>query len=168
MIAYLTAAVNLPNGIQVGSGLSNGAAPYTIVREEGGVGPVEALIREFVNQRVWALVGASADRSKYGNRILKDLHAAGYTIYPVSLRETEIEGLRAYPTLADLPELPQVVDIVVPPRVTEKIVRQCAELRLSRIWMQPGAESEEAIVFCQDNHIRVVHHACAMEHKRQW
>jgi predicted CoA-binding protein len=132
------------------------------------VGTVEALIREFVNQRVWALVGASADRSKYGNRILLDLHAAGYTIYPVNPREPEIEGLRAYPTLADLPDLPQVVDVVVPPRVTEEIVRQCAELGLSRIWMQPGAESEEAITFCQENDIRLVHHACAMVHRRQW
>ena len=79
---------------------------------------MEELIREFVNQRVWALVGASAGRSKYGNMILRDLHQAGYAIYPVNPRETEIEGLRAYRTLADLPQLPQVVDIVVPPRVT--------------------------------------------------
>lgn len=129
---------------------------------------MEELIREFISQRVWALVGASADRSKYGNRILLDLHVAGYTIYPVNPRVPEIEGLRAYPTLADLPELPQVVDIVVPPKVTEEIVRQCAELGLSRVWMQPGAESEEALAFCHDNDIQVVHHACAMVHKRQW
>jgi len=135
---------------------------------KGGREPVEELIREFVNQRVWALVGASADRSKYGNVILRDLHQAGYTIYPVNPRETEIEGLRAYPTLADLAELPQVVDIVVPPRVTEEIVRQCAGLGLGRIWMQPGAESEEAIAFCQEHDIKVVYHACAMVHKRQW
>lgn len=129
---------------------------------------MEGLIREFVNQRVWALVGASADRSKYGNMILRDLRKAGYIIYPVNPSETEIEGLRAYPTLADLPEPPQVVDIVVPSSVTEEIVRQCAELGLNRVWMQPGAESEEAIAFCQDRDIKVVHHACAMVHKRQW
>jgi predicted CoA-binding protein len=113
-------------------------------------------------------VGASADRSKYGNRILRDLYEAGYTIYPINLRETEIEGLQAYPTLADTPEPPQVVDIVVPPRVTVQIVRQCAELGLRRVWMQPGAESEEAIAFCRDHHIKVVHHACAMVYRRQW
>jgi predicted CoA-binding protein len=129
---------------------------------------MQELIREFVGRRVWAVVGASADRSKYGNRILRDLHLAGYIIYPLNPRETEIEGLRAYPTLADLPERPQVVDIVVPPRVTEEIVRQCAELGLSRVWMQPGAESEEAIAFCHDHDIKVVHHVCAMVHKRQW
>jgi predicted CoA-binding protein len=148
--------------------LSNQVSPCTILLCERGWKPVEGLIREFVNQRVWALVGASADRSKYGNRILRDLHQAGYIIYPVNPSETEIEGLRAYPTLADLPEPPRVVDIVVPPRVTEEIVRQCAGLGLNRVWMQPGAESEEAIVFCQDHDVKVVYHACAMVHKRQW
>ena len=129
---------------------------------------MEELIREFVNQRVWALVGASSDRSKYGNQILRDLHQAGYILYPVNPKGGEIEGLRAYPTLADLPERPQVVDIVVPPKVTEEIVRQCAELGLDRVWMQPGAESEEAIAFCHRHDIKVVHHTCAMVHKRQW
>jgi len=61
-----------------------------------------------------------------------------------------------------------VVDIVVPPQVTEEIVRQCAELGLGRVWMQPGSESEEAIRFCQEKGIRVVHDACAMLRKREW
>jgi len=129
---------------------------------------MQELIQDFVNLRVWALVGASADRSKYGNRILRDLHQAGYIIYPVNPRDGEIEGLRAYPSLADLPEPPQVVDIVVPPKVTEQILRQCAELGLSRVWIQPGAESEQAIAFCHHHDIKVVHHTCAMLHRRQW
>lgn len=129
---------------------------------------MQDLIQEFVNLRVWAVVGASADRAKYGNRILRDLHQAGYTIYPVNPKGGKIEGLQAYPTLSDLPEPPHVVDMMVPPGVTEEIVRQCAELGLNRVWMQPGAESEEAIAFCHDNGIQVVHHACAMVHKRQW
>ncbi len=91
------------------------------------------------------MVGASTDRSKYGNRIFRDLRQAGYTVYPVNSKGGEIEVLRAYPSLADLPERPQVVDIVVPPKMTEEIVRQCAELGLKRVWMQPGAESEEVI-----------------------
>ena len=126
------------------------------------------LIREFVGQRIWAVVGASADRSKYGNLIFRDLRQAGYNVYPVNPRGGEIEGLRAYRTLADLPESPQVVDIVVPPKVTEEIVRQCSELGLDRVWIQPGAESEEAIAFCHKHDIKVVHDTCAMLHRRQW
>ena len=70
--------------------------------------------------------------------------------------------------MADLPEKPAVVDIVVPPKVTEEIVRQCAELGLGRVWMQPGSESEEATRFCHEKGIKVVHGVCAMMLRREW
>lgn len=129
---------------------------------------LEELIQDFVNRRTWAVVGATNDRHKYGNRILRDLRRAGYNIYAVNLNESEIEDQPAYRTLADLPEKPDVVDIVVPPDQTEKIIRQCKELGLTRVWMQPGAESAEAIQYCHDNGIEVVHDACAMVQKRRW
>ena len=124
------------------------------------------LIEDFINQRVWAVVGASTDPTKYGSRIFRDLRAAGYTVYGVNPRGGKIEGQKLYPGLAELPEKPAVVDTVVPPAVTEEIVRQCAELGLTRVWMQPGSESEVAIQFCREHGIRVVHHACAMVEKR--
>ncbi len=129
---------------------------------------MEELIREFINQRVWAVVGASLNPEKYGHQIFRDLRAAGYIVYGVNPGGGEIEGQRLYPRLADLPEKPALVDIVVPPKVTEEIVRQCAELGLGRVWMQPGSESEEAIRFCQEKGIEVVHGACAMIRKREW
>ena len=52
--------------------------------------------------------------------------------------------------------------------MTREIVCQCAELGLERVWMQPGSESEEAIRFCQEKGIKVVHDACAMIRKREW
>ena len=126
------------------------------------------LVEDFINQRVWAVVGASTDSTKYGNRIFRDLREAGYTVYGVNPRGGEIEGQELYPSLSDLPEKPAVVDTVVPLAITEEIVRQCAELGLTRVWMQPGSESQAAIQFCQEHGIRVVHHACAMVRKRVW
>ena len=126
------------------------------------------LIEDFINQRVWAVVGASTDPTKYGNRIFRDLRAAGYTVYGVNPRGGKIEGQELYPALSDLPEKPAVVDTVVPPVVTVEVVRQCAELGLTRVWMQPGSESEVAIQFCREHGIRVVHHVCAMVRKRVW
>ena len=126
------------------------------------------LIEEFVNRRVWAVVGASAASSKYGHKVFRTLRAAGYVVYGINPRDGEIEGEKLYRSLADLPEQPEVVDIVVPPKITEEIVRQCAELGLSRVWMQPGAESEEAIQYCHDHDIKVVHSVCAMIQKREW
>ncbi|MGA9347601.1 MAG: CoA-binding protein [Anaerolineae bacterium] len=129
---------------------------------------MEELIREFINQRVWAVVGVSLNPEKFGHRVFRNLRAAGYIVYGVNPGGGEIEGQRLYSSLADLPEKPVVVDIVVPPKVTEEIVRQCAELGLGRVWMQPGSESEEAIRFCQEKGIKVVHGACAMIRKREW
>jgi len=129
---------------------------------------MEDLIEEFVNQRVWAVVGASKDPAKYGNQIFQDLTEAGYTVYGVNPRGGEIGGQTLYPTLSDLPERPAVVDVVLPPGITEEIVRQCAQLGLKRVWMQPGSESEAAIQFCQEHDIKVVHDTCAMIQKRRW
>ena len=128
----------------------------------------ETLISEFVGRRVWAVVGASEDPAKYGNRVFHSLHQAGYTVYPVNPRGGELEGVSMEPTLASLPEMPEVVNLVVPPRVTEQIVREANELGLKRIWMQPGAESSEAIAYCQEHDMQVVYRACAMVHRRRW
>ena len=128
----------------------------------------EDRIEEFIGKRVWAIVGASHDPAKYGNKIARDLHNAGYIAYPINPKEGEIEGLKVYASLADLPEKPDVVDIVVPPALTEKVVRQVHELGLPRVWMQPGSESEEAVRFCEGHGIGVIHDACAMINKRIW
>jgi predicted CoA-binding protein len=126
----------------------------------------DQLISDFVNRRVWAVVGASQDRAKYGNRVLRSLHTAGYTVYPVNPKGEVIEGLQAYPSLESLPERPEVVNLVVPPAVTEEVVREAHQLDLSRVWMQPGAESQAAVEYCHEHGIQVVYHACAMVHRR--
>lgn len=126
------------------------------------------LISDFVNRRVWAVVGASQDRSKYGNRVFSSLRDAGYTVFPVNARGGEVEGITAYRALSDLPQQPEVVDLVVPPAVTEQVVKQAHELGLTRIWMQPGAESPAAIDYCRHHGMQVVYEACAMVHRRLW
>lgn len=130
---------------------------------------MEQLIQEFVNYRVWALVGYSDNPAKYGHRIFHDLKSAGYKIYAVNPKGGQVNGQPVYPSLRDLPEKPAVVDIVVPPAVTEQVVKECKELGLTRIWMQPGAESMEAVRFCRENGLEVIFGGpCAMVHKRYW
>lgn len=129
---------------------------------------MEDLIREFINERIWAVVGASTNADKYGNRIFRALLDAGYAVYGVNAGGGEIAGQQLYHSLADLPEKPAVVDTVVPPPITEQIVQQCAELGLTRIWMQPGSESPQAIALCEQHGIKVVHGACAMIRRRSW
>lgn len=129
-----------------------------------------ATMRERINQavgsRVWAVVGASNDRAKYGNRIYRDMLAAGYTVYPVNPNEAEVEGAIAYATLADLPVKPDVVDVVVPSWVGQKIAQQAAAQGVRYFWLQPGAESDELIQKSEALGLEVIHHACAMVEKR--
>lgn len=130
--------------------------------------PIEKRIQDFINRRVWAVVGVSHDPAKYGNRIFRNLRDAGYIVYGVHPKGGEVDGQRLYPSLADLPERVEVVDIVVPPQVTEEVVKEAHRLGLHRVWMQPGAESEAAIEWAETHDMEVVHDACAMVSKRTW
>ena len=110
------------------------------------------LIERFLDKKnVFAVVGASRNPQKYGHQVYKDLKNAGYEVYPVNPHASEILGDRCYPNLENLPNNPDVVNVVVPPKVTERIVRICKKLGITKVWMQPGSESETAIKFCDDN-----------------
>jgi len=126
------------------------------------------LIADFVGRRRWAIVGVSQDPAKYGGRIYRTLRDAGYVVYAVNPKGGELDGAPVYHSLADLPELPEVVDLVVPPAVTEQVVQGAHALGLSRIWMQPGSESAAAIDWCREHGMQVVFGACAMVHRGRW
>lgn len=126
------------------------------------------LIQRAVNERVWAIVGASNERSKFGNRIYRDMRAAGYTVYAVNPNETEVEGDTTYPTIADLPEKPAVIDVVVPSWVGHRIAQDTADAGVKLFWLQPGAESGELIEKAESLGLDVIHNACAMVEKRHW
>ncbi|OIO75099.1 MAG: hypothetical protein AUJ85_04115 [Elusimicrobia bacterium CG1_02_37_114] len=123
---------------------------------------MQDLIKEFLNQRNFAVVGSFRDESKYAYKILKDLIRKRCKVYPVNPNIKEVEGLKCYPSIPNISEPIDVVDIVTPPVVTEQIVKQCLQKGITRVWMQPGAESEQAINFCNDNNIKVVYNACVM------
>jgi len=127
-----------------------------------GSNVMQDLIKEFIAQKKFAVIGATDNPQKYGNQIVKNLKSRGYEVFPVNPKLKELEGLTCYAALGDIPVKVDVVDFVVPPGVTEEILKQCKELGLSRIWLQPGSESETAIKFCIDNNLKVVHSVCVM------
>ena len=127
----------------------------------------QKLIVEFLDKKnVFAVVGASRNPEKYGHQVYKDLRNAGYRVYPVNPNTNEILGDNCYPSLQALPVKPDVVDLVVPPKVTEQVVKTCKRLGIKKVWMQPGSESEPAISFCKENGIDVVHGVCVMVERR--
>jgi len=124
---------------------------------------IEKLITEFLNKKnVFAVVGASRDPKKYGHQIFKDLRNAGYKVYCVNPNADEVIGVKCHPSIEALSEKPDVVDIVVPPKITEQVVISCKKLSIMKVWMQPGSESEKAIKFCEENNIDVVYGVCVM------
>jgi len=127
------------------------------------------VMREMLNKKnVIAVVGASRNPEKYGHWVYKDLKEAGYKVYPVNPNATEILGDKFFPNLKSLPRRPDVVNLVVPPKVTEKIVKTCKKLGIMKVWMQPGSESEKAVDFCNKNGIKVVYGACIMIQRRRF
>lgn len=106
---------------------------------------LNAKISEFLAGEVYAVVGASSDRSKYGNKVLRSYLQNGRRAIPVNPREGKVEGIAAVPDLASLPEPVHGVSIITPPEITERIVEEAASAGVKRLWMQPGAESAEAV-----------------------
>lgn len=107
--------------------------------------PLERQIEQFLAGLPHAVVGASRDRAKYGNKVLRVYMQNNRPVYPVNPNAQTVEGLACYPDLASLPEKVHGISIVTPPEVTERIVEQAGELGIENVWMQPGAESERAV-----------------------
>ena len=120
------------------------------------------LVKDFLKQKRFAVAGSFRNESKYAYRILKTLKEKEYEVYPINPSLKEVEGLTCYPSVKDIPESVDVIDIVTSPQVTEKILVECKEKGISRVWIQPGAESQTAIKFCKDNNIEVVYNLCIM------
>lgn len=106
---------------------------------------LESRIAAFLGGAPHAVVGASRDRSKYGNKVLRSYMQAGRRVYPVNPAGGEIEGLTAYSDLKSLPEPVHGVSIITPPAVTERIVADAHAAGIGHVWMQPGAESAAAV-----------------------
>jgi predicted CoA-binding protein len=92
-----------------------------------------------------AVLGASADRSKFGNKAVRAFQQQGYQVYPVNPKETEIEGLRAFQSLSQVPVRPQMVSVYLPPPVLLKILPEIAAKGCDELWLNPGTESDEVL-----------------------
>jgi predicted CoA-binding protein len=102
-------------------------------------------IEAFLASGPFAVVGASTDRAKYGNKVLRCYQQHRREVFPVNPRAPVVEGLTAYPTLAALPRPAPAISVITPPATTERVVREAHAAGVRHVWMQPGAESEEAV-----------------------
>jgi uncharacterized protein len=121
----------------------------------------EILRRKTAATRI-AVVGASNDPSKYGNVIVRNLSAKGYTVLPVNPREKEIAGLPAFPDLASVPGPVHLVDVVTPPPVTRRVLEEAARLGLPAVWLQDGSYDDAALAVAAAAPYKTVYEACIM------
>jgi predicted CoA-binding protein len=103
-----------------------------------------------------AVIGASRDRRKYGNKAVRAYLACGFTVFPVNPTEATIEGLKAYPTLDAIAEPIDFVSLYVPPAVGLKLLPAIAAKQPKELWLNPGAESDELIEGAADRHLRAI------------
>ncbi len=114
------------------------------------------------NGKAFAVVGATRNTDKYGYQIFRMLKDYGYKTYAVNPNYDSIEEFPCFPTLAELPEKPDVVVTVVPPDVTEKIIDEAHRLGLPTVWMPPGSGSAAAVRKCEDCRLGHVDEACVI------
>lgn len=113
-------------------------------------------IQTFLQSPSFGVVGASNDRTKFGNRILRKYLQHQLKAYPIHPSETEVEGLPCLKSVKDLPSETQSISIITPPAVTQKVVEESIAKGIRNIWMQPGAESAKAVSRCREAGINVI------------
>jgi len=95
--------------------------------------------------KVVAVIGASSDRRKFGNRALRAFRQQGYTVIPINPNEREVEGLQAYASVLDVPGVIDMASFYVQPEVGERVIDEVARKGIPEVWLNPGAESDALI-----------------------
>ncbi len=108
-----------------------------------------------------AIIGASVDRAKYGNKAVRAFVQQGYTVYPVNPKEAAIEGLPAFPSIRDVPVRPQMISVYLPPPVLLKVLPDIAAKGCDELWLNPGTESDEVLAEAERLGLNVVQ-ACSI------
>ena len=117
----------------------------------------------FLDGERFAVVGASRDRSKYGNRVLQTYLQNDREVVAVNPAVDTVEGVQSYPTLSAIPDAVHGVSIITPPAVTAQVIDEAIGLGIGHLWLQPGAEEDAAIARARAAGVNVIAHGpCAL------
>lgn len=108
-----------------------------------------------------AVIGASGDRSKWGNKSVRAFQQRGYTVYPVNPTEPTVEGLRAFKSISEVPERPNAVTVYVRPQILLKLLPAIAAKGCDELWLNPGTESDAVIAEAERLNLNVIQ-ACSI------
>ncbi len=119
--------------------------------------PFDEAIDSFLSQPAFAVAGASTNREKYGNKVVRVYQQNDRTVYPIHPSEPQIEGLDTSADVSAVPADRFALSIVTPPPITQKIVRAALAKGVRHFWMQPGAEDATAIEEAEAADATVIH-----------
>ena len=129
----------------------------------------ETKVHDFLAQKRIAVAGVSRNNSHHpvGNLIYQRLKKTGHDVFPVNPQMQTFEGERCFPDLKSIPGGVDGVVIITRPEVTERIVHDCAEAKVRRVWMHQSlgkgsSVSPKAVAYCQQHDISVIAGACPM------
>ena len=130
---------------------------------------LDTKIADFLAQKRIAVVGVSRNKSNHpaGNLIYNRLRDTGHDVFPVNPHMPAFEGSRCYPDLKSIPGGVDAVVIITRPETTARIVRECVDAGVRRVWMHSSlakgtSVSADAIDFCLRHDITVIAGACPM------
>ena len=106
--------------------------------------------------KVVAVIGASSNRGKFGNRAVRAFRQQGYTVIPINPHEAEVEGLTAYASVLDVPGPIDMASLYVPPHIGEQVIGDIAKKGIPEVWLNPGAESDELIARARALHLQPI------------
>lgn len=95
--------------------------------------------------KVVAVIGASRDRRKFGNRALRAFRQQGHTVVPINPNEPEVEGLKAYGSVLDVPGPIDMATFYVPPDVGLRVLDEVARKGISEVWLNPGSDDDAVV-----------------------
>ena len=93
--------------------------------------------------KVVAVLGASSDRAKFGNKAVRAFARQGYTVVPIHPREEEVEGLKAYKSVLEVPGPIDMATMYLAPAIGMRVIEEVAQKGIKEVWLNPGAESPE-------------------------
>ena len=106
--------------------------------------------------RTVAVVGASSDRMKFGNKALRAFKAEGFTVIPINLNEREVEGIATYASVLNVPGPIDMATVYVQPDVALRLLPEFEQKRIPEIWVNPGAESDELLAEARRRRLNVI------------
>ena len=103
-----------------------------------------------------AVVGASSDRQKFGNKALRAFKAEGYAVIPINPNEREVEGIATYPSVLSVPGTIDMATVYVQPDVALQLLPEFEQKGIAEIWVNPGAESDELLTEARRRKLNVI------------